>query len=73
MGGWPGSVFGRTHTTSTGTSATTNFIDVVFKIEPPMIPMVRCPLPPHHFHLAFPPDFSSTQTHEDRTYVVYRR
>ena len=47
-----------------------DFIDVVFQIEPPMLPMVILPLPPHRFHLAFSPDFASPQTHEERTHVV---
>ena len=67
MGGWPGSVSGRTHTASTGTYAMAHFLDVVLQLEPPIIPIVRRPLPPHHFHIAFLPDFSSRQTHEDRT------
>ena len=57
MGGWPGSVFGRTHTASAGIHAMAHFLDVVLKIETPMLSMVRLPLPPHHFHTAFPPAF----------------
>ena len=67
MSGWPDSVFGRTHIDSIGTHSIENFIDVVLQLEPPILPMVSCPLPPHNFHLAFPPDILSTQNREDRT------
>ena len=46
----PGSVFGRTHTASTGTRAMEHFIDVVLHLEPSITPMVCRPLPPQRFH-----------------------
>ena len=58
MGGWPGSVFGRTHTTSSVTNDMAHFLDVVFQLETPMLPMVRCPLPPHNFNIVSPSSFS---------------
>ena len=54
----PGTVFGRTHTASTGTCAMAHFIDVVLHLEPPITPMVCRPLPPQRFHPYFPPDFT---------------
>ena len=44
-----------------------HFIDVVLQLEPPMLPMVLLPLPPHHFRPAVTPALTSNQTHEDRT------
>ena len=53
----PVSVFGRTHTASTGTCSMARFPGVVFQIEPLVLPMVRFPLPPQYCHPAVQPDF----------------
>ena len=41
----PGSVFGRTHTASTGTRAMAHFLGVFLQLEPPILLMVRHALP----------------------------
>ena len=58
MGKWPGSVYGRIQTDSTGTHAMEHFIDVVLQLEPPVLSMVRRPLPPHYLNPSFQPSFT---------------
>ena len=50
--------FSSTHTVSTGIHAMAYFLEVVLQIEPPLLTMVRRPIPPQSFHPDFPPDFA---------------
>ena len=69
----PDSFFGRTHIESTGTHTMAHFHYVVLQLEPQVIPVVHCILPPHHFNPSAPQDFAHPQTHEVHTWVVYSK
>ena len=73
MGELPGPVFGRTHTSATGTCAMVHFIDFVLRIKSTVPPMVSLPILPHYFHPAVTPAFAQPHIRDGRTSVVCSR